>query len=437
MVLLLALAGAGSAARADRYSPQVLFTLGYGSGDSQLGVQTTRPEEGPPAGPAAVAVGADGTICIADAMNGCIKRFDRRGALVMRSKERTVNAQYLAVDSKGNVYVVEGAGMDILSKFAPDGTRVWQRPLAEVIPLEVPGVTSGMYGRISVGLDDTVSVPILGSSRVVAIVDSNGVFVQDHDGYARTVSGEFAYIQPVPGNLLASTIRIATADGATVASYTVDLTSGEPDILSGVGGGFAGRFFDTQGGCYSRLVAGRDSPIILSPVLEIHSDEVVVRSDSAGRVVAYLRMPSSPFLAGCQFTVDSLGNVYHLAFGPSSVDVIYYQLESCPEVEETWELPPIVASGITYVPLRMVAEASGLELVWDPATNRAVVQFKTGRAESHPPVTVSAADEGAINHFGRLWISRSLASQKLDITLNTDGKQRAVYLTRTVARKPA
>jgi hypothetical protein len=437
LVLVLAVLAAGTTAHADRYVPQVLFTLGYGSGDNQAGVSTKLPEEGPPAGPSAVAVGTDGTICIADGVNRCIKRFDRGGALLMRSKEMVLNPGYLAVDSKGNAYALEGAGLDILSKFAPDGTRVWHRPIRDIIPADVPGAMEGFCSHLSVGFDDTLSLALSGSPRVVPILDGDGRFVEAHEGYDRTPAGQFAYVEPVAGKGLASAIRIAAADGATVASYTVDLSSGEPDILAGAAEGLFDTRFDTQGGCYSVLVAGRDSPIILSGVLAIHSDMVVVRSDPAGRVAAYLRTPWDPFLAGFHFALDALGNIYHLAYGPSSVDVIYYELQSCPQVEETWELPPIVASGVTYVPLRMVAEASGLELMWDPAAGRAVIQPRAGQAESRPPVTVSATEEGAINHFGRLWISRSLASRKLDITLNTDGQQKVVYLTRVVAKKPA
>jgi len=348
VITTIALAAICPAARADRYSREVLFSLDYGSGPRQLGISVPEPDEeaekGPPRGPTDVAVGRNGGVYMADEVNRRVLGFDQYGNLIMVTKERVDSPQLIAADSKGNVYMLEASGPDFLSKFGPDGARLWGIALPALIPVGLHGPASPVFWELSVGSDDTLCVGFdQGAGLAVAVLNGDGALVSTHQAYARTPANRFVSLENLGEEKLASAIRIVGADGATTASYTADV--GSSCTLSIMAGAvdFTRRFFDVEDGCYNLLHAVRAQRVPLRANLDLALDVIVTRHDRTGRLTAYLRVPASPFPSGLGITVDPQGNVYHLAYGPSSVTVVRYRLHKSEEVGETWELAPEAA----------------------------------------------------------------------------------------------
>ncbi len=100
-----------------------LFALKYGEADTQVGVVKG---EGGYFGPSALVVADDGTIYIGDDQNDCVKRFDRRGNLLMKT-EPTRRIAMMGVDTSGRIYVLGGAGLNVIRIYDSSGRRLRKR----------------------------------------------------------------------------------------------------------------------------------------------------------------------------------------------------------------------------------------------------------------------------------------------------------------------
>ena len=351
----LCLAAFSVLACADSFAPQRLFTLRYGSGPGQVGMRLPAggEEEGPPAGPTDLAIGPDGSVYIADRVNKRIQRFSATGELLMEAKapvERKAehlaayergrgaeipprateldNIQRIAVDSQGCVYVQFGAAIDRLAKFAGDGQARWYMHMADAVPLEVRQTYGTFYGGIVVGPEDSLCIAVSGRSvDGIAILDPDGRFLKAVNGYVGTPNGRIAAFTRVAGGALATAVRMYETDGVELASFVADPVATDPALFVGIDS-FSGTAFDGMDNLYKFAIGVRDQRINLSSQLTIGCDEVAVRFDHSGRAAAAVRFPGDPFPTGRSSTIDYSGNVYRLAFGAGSVDIIKYVLDT-------------------------------------------------------------------------------------------------------------
>jgi len=358
IVLCLCLVGSTGTVFSDSFSSDRLFTLSYGSTSGQLGVRfpVGDAEGGPPAGPTDIAVGRDGSIYIADRVNKRIQRFDASGELLMEAKavdrktehvaayergrgaevpphvNELDNIQRVAVDSQGCAYVQFGAAIDLLAKFAADGQGLWYMHLADAIPLEVRETYGPFFGNISIGPADTLCMRLSGrSADGIAILDADGRFLRTVSGYACTPNGRIVAFARPTGASLATAVRMYDTEGLELISFFADPVTADPTLFADMDS-FSGTAFDGAGNLYKLAMGVREQRIDLSPQLTIGCDEVVVRFDQSGRATAGIRFPGSPFPAGRHVAVDQAGNIYRLAYGADSVDIVRYALDtSTPE----------------------------------------------------------------------------------------------------------
>ncbi|MCM8816746.1 MAG: hypothetical protein NC913_04460 [Candidatus Omnitrophica bacterium] len=86
--------------------PQVLFSIKYGDKPSEIGLWIPGPEEGEPTTISDFAIGADGSIYIADRVNRKIKRFNRQGKLLMCTEDVLDGIEAIGVNKKGQIFVI-------------------------------------------------------------------------------------------------------------------------------------------------------------------------------------------------------------------------------------------------------------------------------------------------------------------------------------------
>jgi hypothetical protein len=340
--------------RADSFTPQYLFTLPYGSGHGQIGVWLPGSEEGPPDGPTGIAVGRDGSVYIADSMNKRIQGFSPSGELLLEAKgpvdrkaehltayetrgwgaeipprvTELENIQYVAVDSRGCVYVQFGAAMNLLAKFAADGQALWYMAVADELPLDVMRTYGSFYGNPTIGPGDTLCMRISGRNvDGIAIFDANGRFLKAVSGHACTPNGRIATLERWTAGSLAQTVRFYDMDGIELSSYVADPAATDPALFAGDSSFYSTRF-DGADNLYRFAMGSRPQRIVLSPALSIGTDIVVVRFDASGHLVASVRFPGSPFPSPGYTTVDYAGNIYRLAYGADAVDVVRYVLDT-------------------------------------------------------------------------------------------------------------
>lgn len=358
IAMLLCLFGMTAATYGDSFTAESLFTIPYGSGPGQMGVWLpASAEQGLPAGPTAIAIGRDGSVYIADNVNKRIQRFSAAGQLLMEAKgpvDRRVedvvayergqaaeipsrmadldNIQCLAVDSQDNVYVMFGAAIDLLAKFAIDGQPLWYMHMADAMPQEARQTYGPFLGGLSIGLDDKLCARVYGrSAEGVAIFDTDGHFLQAVNGHTRAPNGNIVGLEPSAIGSLALGIRMYEADGVELASFDVEPAATDPRLFAGASS-VTVQWFDGTGHPYAFAGAARAQRIALSPELRISSDRVIVRCDASGRPLAGVRFPGAPFLTGRSVAIDRAGNIYRLAYGADSVEVIKYVLHtSTPE----------------------------------------------------------------------------------------------------------
>ncbi len=433
----------GSAAAADTYVPEVLFTLEYGKEDAQVGVWLPEPGEhgGPPDGPTGIAVGVDGTIYIADRINQSIKAFAESGEFLMRTEGELDNPHFLVVDSQGSIYAMEGTGAQTLSKFAADGKQLWSKALSSAIPQEVWSGVYRIFTSPAIGPDDTISVSMRGQTYGVAVLDQDGKFIQAFEGYARTPSGNIASIGGVPGRdleALAAQVQIKDPEGRLQVSYVADPEGEAPRVYAGAEG-FVRFFFDRFDCVYTTALAPREERIVLSDRLSIGLNTIVTRHDTTGRTVARLVIPSFPFVTGSYLTVDADGNIYHLSYHESTVDVVRYRLADINDAEiSIFPLPSLRREGEVYVPLRWLMQITSRDvnrdLKWDSRMKRAV--FTAPARYGWPPVVLKPGDEGVMLHYDRVWVSTTVIEEKMRRPMDVDASGKLAYLWGYRAEEP-
>ena len=129
-----------------------MFEGGRGSGKGQFD------------GPTGIAVGAHGTVLVADTDNARIEKFAPTGSFLSSTGIKGNGYGQLgapngiAVDRAGNIYVADAA-KHVVEKLAPDGNVI----------AEWKGPDPGFYGprRIAVGADDSIYVVDQGRTRIV------------------------------------------------------------------------------------------------------------------------------------------------------------------------------------------------------------------------------------------------------------------------------
>jgi len=298
-----------------------------------------------------MAVGRDGTIYIADAVNRRIQRFSPSGELLMEAKgpvhrkaehiaaeeargwgaeyprqaKELDNIQFIAVDTEGSVYVLFRAAMGLLAKFAADGQALWYMAIADELPFDVTRTYGQLYRHPVIGPGDTLCIGI--SGRGVASLDAEGHFLHAMDGYMCTPNGDVAALEASARGALALAVRMYDADGVELASFEVDPAATDHGLFAGVSS-LSVQWFDGANCPYAFAGAARTQRIILSPQLRISSDRLMIRCDASGHPLAGVRFPGSPFLTGRNVTIDYYGNIYRLAFSADSVDVIKYVLDT-------------------------------------------------------------------------------------------------------------
>lgn len=104
--------------------PQALFSLQYGQGSSQVGMFIAGPEEGLPSGPSDFAIGIDGSIYIGDEQNGKVKKFNRKGQLLMVTDGHIDRIAGMGVDSHGRIYVIHGTASNEIAVYDEKGKRL-------------------------------------------------------------------------------------------------------------------------------------------------------------------------------------------------------------------------------------------------------------------------------------------------------------------------
>jgi hypothetical protein len=223
-------------------------------------------------------------------------------------------------------------------------------------------------------------------------------------------------------------VTVEDAQGGVLESYVADSWSGFPELFRGADYGFAWSFFDGQDCMYTVAQGYRDYRVDLAPGLSIALDTIVTRHDETGQPVAHLRMPSDPFIGGIDLTVDREGNVYHMLFGGSSMDVVKYTLKKSTEIgrrEAIQELPTITRGDTRYVPLRMVADYTDKTVRWEKRTGAATVCGPSDIPGKR--VALIPGEPGVIMHLDRIWVSTDVSRSRLGIPLHLDAKRRIAY----------
>lgn len=107
--------------------PQTLFSVSYGKGLSQVGMSIPHPtaEDGGEAfGPSDFAIGFDGSIYIGDEVNGKVKRFSRKGKLLMVTEGCIDRIAGMAVDKQGRIYIIHGTLSNKVAVYDEKGRRL-------------------------------------------------------------------------------------------------------------------------------------------------------------------------------------------------------------------------------------------------------------------------------------------------------------------------
>ncbi|MBI3911415.1 MAG: hypothetical protein HY320_10845 [Armatimonadetes bacterium] len=437
VVCAAACAAAPPAAEAQGYAPEELFSLEVGQADQQLGIWVSpNPEkpEGPAEGPIDLAIGADGSVYIADRMNHCVKRFDQQGNFIMRTQGDLENINYIAVDrDTGSVYALGGAGANILCKFAADGGLLWQLDLREE-----GGQLWGGGGALSTGPGGVICIEQRGDTiGRLAVLDAEGHFLGVREGRACTPTGRVLSFAPVPGEKLSVQVYVSDFQGRALGAYQTLPVPARFSLFQGVEGRPSYESLDDADYLYLRALGTSPYRVQLSPGpagLTIASDIIVTRYDPSGRPVAHMRFPGSPYHFGDPVTVDGAGNIYHLTYEENRVHVIRYRLGGGAEgLQVIREMPTMAARGRVYVPLRLVAEHQGMKLRWSPKSRQ--VSVSAGKAGRGVPLgRFRVGDAGVRLHYGRVWVS-SAVCRELGIALKTDKKRQVAYLQRFAGRR--
>ncbi|MBI3946180.1 MAG: hypothetical protein HY321_09700 [Armatimonadetes bacterium] len=453
---LLAAAFTPGVARAQGYVPEWLYHVEFGAEDQQVGVAFG--DDGPPAGPKDLAAGPDGTLYLADRVNHCVKAFDAAGRLLMRTErdllrvnhaailpsddvpvmhaEPLFNVNAIAVEqATGSVYALWSASLNLLSKFAADGSHLWTINTFEALPrglgsAGLPSVAPG--GNVCLGR----------GRRSLAVLDgADGRFHGVLEGNYCTETGRtYSVMRVAPGDLYGSRVVVRNTQGLPMADYILQPVPPQFSLFAGVELGGRGTL-DAHDYMYRVARAKSPVPLPLSPTLTAYTDIVVTRYSPAGVPVAHLRFPGLPFDIPRGVAVDPAGNLYRLAFDATGMNVIRYRLLPGPfaGLQTLHELPSLALEGTPHVPLRTLAESARLPVQWDPKQGVAVVGASEDGESATEVARFRPGREGTVMHRGHLWVPDSVGP-KLGVVLKRDPSARIAFVERrqetTVGRAP-
>lgn len=304
---------------AQQYSREVLFTLTVGAEAQHLGIAIPTEaqilEGAGYEGPAALAVGPNGTLYIADTVNRCVKVFDTRGKLVLRTAGELPGIGRIAVDRTGQCYVLGGEMLDTLAAYGPDGVQRWRVKLAEVLPAYQGGVRDLCLTG--------AGVAIL-AEKTLFLLTPAGTFDRTLPEGVCTEAGRRYTLIPVPGKRWAFQVGVQALEDVTIDEYPVELTGQPLRLFIGSERGTL-RFRVRPDGSLDLIAyAARPTPITLSPELRISSDLLLAHFDEDGELVGALRLPGAPFITGQEIATDRTGALYHLECQPGAIAVAKY-----------------------------------------------------------------------------------------------------------------
>ncbi len=322
------------------YSPQVVLHVDYGKTPETVGLRWAGGgnEYVDAASVTNMRVVGDRFYFI-DATVDRIKQFRSPGTLVWASQVFP-NLGYFAVAPDGKVYVVWGTRLDTLSYLDRDGKLLWTKQGREVFPearkaalglapyppvwgpLEWTGrgLTAhatgkdqrGRRGEFTVVFDaDGIAKELL--PGIMVGPDGTVYDLQLNDGAGKRLASPIVTRWEVPGKLGR---QIHLNLQAEKGKYLVGLDPGT--------GSFQMRI-DPRGGFLIEQHVWLPARVQVTKQMDTRVAEVLWRLDSEGNPTEQWRFPASTFAGrASEIVVGNDGNVYHLTFGETGIDVVKY-----------------------------------------------------------------------------------------------------------------
>jgi len=303
------------------YHREVLFSLGYGTGDDQVKVDPPNPvpmEGDLTEGPKGLQVSPSGNIYINDYYNGCVKVFSPRGKLIYRTQGKLDNTQISGVDSAGVIYLFNSGrhgGGDFLTRFTLRG-----KPIRSV-PIE------GLPYWIYPGPEGTVGLVV---APKIDLYTGKGKLRLRRKGDGCNAAGEpFRIFDLNPyGPLRQRGIKLSVLNISTNhLERTVVLRPDEQVIrlLAGIRFGIGTLRLDSVGRPFTDAVCARKNPFTIGKAWVFGSDDTVVQYHRDGTPASAVRFGGGPLVTDpWNITIDGQGNVYHLEFTTKHMEVVRY-----------------------------------------------------------------------------------------------------------------
>jgi len=158
--------------------PRILFSIKYGGQPSEVGLFVPGPEEGLPECISDFAVGVDGSIYIADAVNMKVKKFSRQGKLLMCTEDALNGIEAIGVNKKGWIFVVyfgDSSRSNQIAVYDEKGRRVSsaeetiKKLFGDVIVPKEAGGFKGIPGLTQVWCDAADNIHLRGGNFVYRV----------------------------------------------------------------------------------------------------------------------------------------------------------------------------------------------------------------------------------------------------------------------------
>lgn len=355
--LALALAvGAASGhavlAQIHHYRPQVLFSLPYGKGESQVGIHPAAGDErsGEPGSLAGLRVPSGDAIYIGDQVQHRIKRLDVAGRVLAvadscyHERESQVEAETLgrfgrihdfAVTPQGRIFAAINARTNKVEVYDNGGApqrQAWQS-LARQVRVGVPSRSSDAdIFNVDVDQAGFLYLHVAGVENehnlALAKFDKDLRFVGVRPGFMVGWDGRtYAFVpnrEPEPNDQLLVYSASGTLERTLTLRPPADVSAGDYDSGLHTWRAASGVLFDGRGDIY--MVYERRRPredwTTLMADFTIVEDIVVYKFDSLGKFVGKMMFDGLPFNMYPPVAVDPAGNIYHLRYYPDRVEFI-------------------------------------------------------------------------------------------------------------------
>jgi hypothetical protein len=349
VAILVPRAAAASAARPyapkipPGYSSKVVLHVDFGTTPDKIGVEWgdsgaihgDEQEYVEPASATNMRVVGDRFYFI-DAAANRIKQFRSPGRLAWQS-EPFFNLGYYAVAPDGRVYVVWGTGLEKLSGLDSRGQTVWTVTShdlfaeQELREFRVGGMTSILgepeWTAYGLAIADMDGFDRYGKPRAFAVVvDDGGRVIRIVPGRLVGSDGTiYDYeVSNQPKAWLTTPLVGRNLAGKVVRQVRLDFQADNRRHLAGVRAVGRERA-DPAGGFVVESHAHLPARVKVTSRFDTILEEVLWRFDVRGRFKEQWRFLSGPFASrASQVVVGSDGNVYHLRFGETGIDVVKY-----------------------------------------------------------------------------------------------------------------